>query len=124
MPDPWYWRVVYADGATLDEYDADAPDGRGWASAEAYGAMRQTRIAQVILIPQRDGLSTHVVTLSDASGDAPAVRFFRRRRVTVSMETGEPVGEAEPVTAIELLGIYMFLFADGSIVVSDDLNAV
>ena len=55
--------------------------------------------------------------------DAP-MRLFRRRRLTVSMETGETVGEADPVTAIEFGGVYTFLFADGSVVVSDDLNAV
>ena len=74
----------------------------------------------MLLIPQRDGLSTHVVTLAT---DTP-IRFFRRRRLTVSMETGETVGEADPVTAIEFGGVYTFLFADGSVVVSDDLNAV
>ena len=121
MPDPWVWRAVYADDSTLDEYDDDAPDGRGWQSAEAYGQARQTRIGQVVLIPQRDGLSTHVVTLK---GEQTVVRIFRRRLVTVSMETGETVGTADPITAIELSGVYTFLFADGSIVVSDDLNAV
>lgn len=119
--DPWVWRAVYADGSTLDEYDDDAPDGRGWAQAEAYGVARGTRIAQVLLIPQRDGLSTHVVTLTGATTQ---VRIFRRRMLTVSAETGETVGIAEPITAVELAGAYTFLFADGSIVVSDDLNAV
>ena len=118
--DPWLWRAIYADGSHLDEYDDDAPDGRGWQSAEAYGVTRATRLAQVLLIPQRDGLSTHVVTRTT---DAP-IRFFRRRRLTVSMETGETVGEADPITAIELSGVYTFLFTDGSVVVSDDLNAV
>ena len=118
--DPWHWRAVYADGSHLDEYDDDAPDGRGWQSAQAYGDARETRITQILLIPQRDGLSTHVVTLTT---DAP-MRLFRRRRLTVSMETGETVGEADPVTAIEFGGVYTFLFADGSVVVSDDLNAV
>lgn len=120
-PDPWHWRAIYADGSYLDEYDDDAPEGRGWHSAEAYGQARATRLTQVLLVPHRDGLSTHVVTLN---GDAPAVRIFRRRRLTVSMETGETVGEADPITGIELAGVYTFFFADGSIVVSDDLNAV
>lgn len=120
MPDPWRWHVLYADGSQLDEFDDDAPDGRGWAQAAAYGQARNTRITQVLLIPQRDGLSTHVVTLAT---EMP-VRIFRRRRLTVSAETGATVGEAEPVTAIELASVYTFLFADGSIVVSDDLNAV
>ena len=119
--DTWLWRAVYADGSYLDEYDDDAPDGRGWQSALAYGVARATRLAQVLLIPQRDGLRTHVVSVTT---DATSVRFFRRRRLTVSMETGETVGEADPITAIELAGVYTFLFADGSVVVADDLNAV
>ena len=118
--DTWLWRAVYADGSHLDEYDDDAPDGRGWQSAQAYGVARATRLAQVLLIPQRDGLSTHVVSVTT---DAP-IRFFRRRRLTVSMETGETVGEADPITAIAIAGVYTFFFADGSVVVSDDLNAV
>lgn len=121
MSDPWLWRAVYADGSTLDEYDDDAPDGRGWAQAQAYGTARRTRIAQVLLVPQRDGLSTHVVTLT---GDDATARVFRRRMLTVNAETGATVGTAEPITAIELRGVYIFLFADGSMVASNDLNAV
>lgn len=124
MPDPWLWRVEYADGSTLDEYDDDAPQGRGWDTAVAYGQARGTCIARVVLMPQRDELATHVVR---PTADA-TVRVFRRRLVTVSMETGAQVGQADPITGIACKvgghGVYTFLFADGSIVVSDDLNAV
>ena len=122
--DPWVWRVEDADGSTLDEYDADAPDGHGWADALALASETQTRITRVLLIPQRDALHTHVVTLTS---DTASVRIFRRRSVTVSGETGEQtIGpSSDPITVIALgEGCYTFLFADGSLVVSDDLNAV
>lgn len=121
--DPWLWRVEYADGSGLDEYDADAPEGRGWAQVERLAVARASRIARVILIPTREGLATHVIL--PTAGDTP-LRIFRRRRLTLDSGTGQEVSERpDPITAIEMGGgVFTFLFADGSVAVSDDLNAV
>ena len=120
LSDPWVWRVEWDDGSTLDEFDADAPDGRGWANVQAHDPART--LVRVLLIPTRDGLPTHVVTRK-RDGDASVV-IFRRRRLLVSAETGEQVGAHDPITIALCGGVYTFFFADGSVVVSDDLNAV
>lgn len=124
--DPWTWRAVFANGELLDEVDSDAPEGRGWAVAERCALLQGTRITQAILIPEREGLRTHVVR---AVGEASA-RVFRRRTLILSPTTGEEAApRPDPVTAIALSWpdghtLYSFFYTDGSVVVSDDLNAV
>lgn len=135
--DPWVWRALFADGSVLDEYADehadeyadDAPDGqngRGWAAVAAQAEAHATRLTSIVLLPTRRGLQTHVVSLSaNCSADGSGARIFRRRSLTVSPLTGEEVGaRPDPITAIEVNGVYTFLFSDGSVVVSDDLNAV
>lgn len=122
MSDPWVWRVEFDDGSTLDEYDADAPDGRGWANVQEYAREPVRTLVRALLIPTRDGLPTHVVTRK-RDGDASVV-ILRRRRVLVSAETGEQMGAHDPITIALCGGVYTFFFTDGSVVVSDDLNAV
>ena len=124
--DPWTWRAEFANGELLDEVDADAPEGRGWAVAERCAQQRGTRIVKAFLIPERAGLRTHVVCVA---GEASA-RVFRRRSLTLSPVTGEEVGpRPDPITALALKWpdgqtLYSFFFTDGSVVISDDLNAV
>ena len=126
IADPWTWRAEFSNGELLDEYDSDAPEGRGWAVAERLAAAHGTRVTRLILIPQRPGLHTHVVR---PTGDVTA-RVFRRRTLTVSPETGEEVSQRpDPITALALEWpdghmLYSFFFTDGSVVISDDLNAV
>lgn len=120
------WRAVFTDGATLDEYDADTPDGRGWASVVTQASERGARLAHVLLIPQRAHLASHVVTIR---ADTTA-RVFRRRQLTLDSGTGAEIGERpEAITCVGLAvaggaEMFTFLFADGSLVLSDDLNAV
>lgn len=122
--DPWVWRAEFADGTALDEYDAtDAPEGRGWADVQAHGGT----LARVVLVPQRPGLATHV----GLPAQGARVRVFRRRTVAVSPVTGEEVARPDPITVLALdwpgadgRTAYTFLFADGSVLVSDELNAV
>lgn len=126
MGDPWTWRVEFADGHALDEVDESAPDGRGWASVEAYIAEHETRIQRIVLIPQRPHLSTHAVVPVNGTH----VSIWRRRTLSVSPVTGQESGERpEPITFVAVKwpdgrAAYTFLFADGSVVVSDELNAV
>lgn len=135
--DPWVWRAVYADGATLDEVDDDAPDGRGWDAVMRYAEARGTRLASVVLLPTRAGLCTHVVTLApDGPNGNATLRIFRRRSLTLDSGSGAEVGERpDAITALALTfsgdtdrhtayTAYTFLFSDGSVVLSDDLNAV
>ena len=133
--DPWVWRAVFADGGMLDEYDANAETPHGWSEVAAVAAQRGTRLAHIALMPTRAGLAAHCLTLAQAggpsggpSGDVTA-RFFRRRRLTVSPLTGAEVGaRSDPITVLALEwpdhAAYTFFFSDGSVLVSDDLNAV
>lgn len=123
--DPWFWRAVFADGSMLDEYDADAPEGHGWAAVIVQAAERATHLTHVLLIPQRPHLASQVVIVSAET----TACVFRRRALTLDSGTGVEVGERpDAITCVALtrgdMTAYTFLFADGSVVISDDLNAV
>lgn len=120
--DGWTWRVHYSDGTTFDEYE---PDGTEHSFAE----VDNPRVAVVELLPQHDWLAEHVVKIDAAAGTRPI--FFRRRSRIVNLESGEDT--AGPV--IHCLGwqktvngrnvaSYLFLFADGSSLTTDDYQAV
>ena len=131
LTDPWLWRAVLSDGTVIDEVDDDAPDGRGFGVVKRLAAERNAPIRQLILIPTRGDLRTHVITATRGA----TLDIWRVRRVTVNIESGEQVGYAEPITRLELHWpdddgagghrvAYTFLLYDGSIVVSDDEDAV
>jgi hypothetical protein len=133
MPDPWLWRAVLSDGTVIDEVDGDAPDGRGFGVVKRLAAERNAPITQLILIPTQPFLRPHVMTATRGA----TLDIWRVRRVTVNIESGEQVGRAEPITRLELhmpeddadgagrhRVAYTFLLYDGSIVVSDDEDAV
>lgn len=133
--DPWTWCVGFADGSTLDEYDDDAPSGHGWSDVEQAAQQRGTVVAGVLLVPHWPALSTHVAALREperVTPGLPRLWVFRRRSLSVSMQTGQQMRGADPITIIALVPdagapdkvCYTFLFTDGSVSVSDDLNAV
>lgn len=127
--DPWVWRALCADGSALDEYDENAPSGRGWADVDAFVAQRASALVGILLLPTRPTLATHVVHVTPAA----RARIFRRRTLSVRLTPAPDESEApkpiDPITVIALDMLdgstaYTFLFSDGSIVVSTDLNAV
>lgn len=124
--DPWIWRAEFADGSQLDEVDADRPDGRSWADLQVTLAERDTTLARLVLIPQRPHLAAHAIFPCAGAQFVLA----RRRYIIVSPTTGEEVARREPITILMTTWLdvgktaYTFLFADSSVVVSDDLNAV
>lgn len=116
QPDHYTWLVEYADGTLLAEYDDERPDGRGWLEVE------QERVTTVFLLnPDPAVAVTHLVLVPQ---DAAPV-FLRRRLIQFS-----PEGEIARATVHCIgwhageAGVYLFVFADGSSLVSSDIQAI
>lgn len=120
--DAWTWRAIYPDGSFLDEYDEQGGH-HGFAEVDL------EHISIFVLLPTREGLPTHHVLIDAASGQRPI--FFRRRTLSVN-----PLTEAvEGSQTIHVLGwqrtiqgqniaSYSFIYEDGSVLLSDDYQAV
>lgn len=116
VKDAYRWHVIYTDETYIDEYD-HAP-GRGW------GDVGDKPVRSVWLMrhdPNRaDG--HHV----DVPGGAVPV-FFRRRSIEINLlkeqeqrrRTVHCIGWTRADTAV-----YLFVFEDGSTLLSDNLQAV
>jgi hypothetical protein len=108
--DMYTWNVTYEDGTRIDEYDADRPDGRGWAEVD------QARVRRVEIEAYNDLITSHVVHIPQ---NATPV-FFRRRFIELG-----PDGESRrTVHCIGFNFCYLFIFEDGSTLLSTDLQAV
>ncbi len=109
--DAYTWRVTYHDSSTLDEYDETRPDGRGFAEIDS---------AQVRMVELSD-----ILKIAVPDGAEPV--FFRRRRVVLNPEDDTVVNRS----VVHCIGwkkdddaCYLFVFADGSTLLSSDLQAV
>jgi len=114
--DAYVWRVLYEDDTSLSEFDEVNTIGRGFAEVD------QSRVKQVQLLDAPNGnvrRTAHVPT-----GAQPV--FFRRRRVSVNV-----VSEAsEQRPTVHCIGwkrgedaVYLFVFDDGTTLLSSDLQA-
>ena len=74
MIDLFTWQVGYADGSTVNEYDAERPDGRGFAEVALSHSYHIALLSE--------GLTIHSVRIPD--GATPI--FFRRRRIEFAGE--------------------------------------
>lgn len=99
------WQVTHEDGTTTSEYDR--PDGLGFAEVEK-------PVKAVSLVA--DGAVTHCVHVS--IGAEPV--FFRRRRIVLNAENEQH----STIHCIGWRGVYLFVFEDGHVLLSDDLQAV
>jgi hypothetical protein len=115
LTDAYTWQVRVGDTWTL-EYDDERPDGRGFA--EIQGTIRC-----IDLLPTTGHSIVHSVLIPE---DATPV-FFRRR----SIEIDPNDGGQEQSTAAHCIGwkrddqaVYMFVFEDGSTLLTNDLQAV
>jgi hypothetical protein len=118
----YIWEAVYGDGSeTLPEY---TPEGRHWFKDIDLG--RCTALVLRAMTPHGHDIS---VKIDHQSGQRPI--FFRRYPVEHNLGTSETIRHAP----IHVLGWqrtvhgtnvahYTFIFPDGSILLSDDLNAV
>lgn len=99
------WTATYNDGATVPEFDADRPDGRGFAEVDS------TQVAMLTLGPHRVAIPV----------DASPV-FFRRRKIEV---------DTQKLTTVRCIGwkretcaCYLFIFDDGRTLLTSDYQAV
>lgn len=114
MADNFSWRAHYNDGTVLDE------EGHGFADVD------QNKLTAFELIPNVPGRNGYVLKCT------PEIRpiFFRRRTLTVSMQSGKEIGRScihclgwqKTVKGVNVAS-YTFIFEDGSVVVTDDFNA-
>ncbi len=112
--DAYTWGAMYSDSTCIAEYDR--PEGRGFAEVD------QIRVKELLLLHLAGGTS-HSVHIPQ--GATPV--FFRRRSVTIS----PLAGESTPRPTTHCIGwkrgdeaIYLFVFDDGSTLLSNDLQAV
>ena len=115
--DLWLWRVYYRDGEILNEYDENG-NARGWASVDL-----ERGVDKIILVPSRDDLSMHALVVPPTA-KAPVV--FRRRTITIKTNPDDdtPIPDVPAITCAGWEGAYIFLFHDGSFVLSDNRDAV
>ena len=123
MKDAYTWRIMYRDETTLDEYDADYPSGRGFAEANT------AQVKALALLPT-GGLSPHSLLIPDGDLYPAKPVFFRRRRIEIDpiigtqhRNTTHCIGWTQWIdnTVIE---VYLFVFEDGSTLLTDNLQAV
>lgn len=113
IDEDWTWEAIY-DDASLCEYE---PDG----ISHGFSEVDTARLRQLILIPQKCE-NTHVLHITE--GLTPV--FFRRRSINLSSDnrgTTTCMGWTRQVGG-ELVESYTFFFSDGSVLLTDDRNAL
>lgn len=114
--DVYVWGVTYHDGTWMSEYER--PEGRGWAE------IGDKPVKEVWLsIPHPNIDYGHRVLIPQ--GATPV--FFRRRTLTINPNTSEQTQEP----TVHCIGwkhdnkaCYLFVFNDGSTLLTDNLQAV
>lgn len=118
--DPWYWEAIYDDGATLEELEDDG-------TLHGFREIDQERLVAFILRPLFPHLSQYAVQLNPGK----RLIFFRKRRKTLDMNSGEQrdeppyqcIGYQETVNGKNVKS-YVFVNIEGSSLLTDDHNAV
>ncbi len=112
--DAYTWQVTYEDTTSVPEFEGVGTFGRGWAEVD------QARVKRLTLVGQGREYSVHI-----RSGAIPV--FFRRRSLTVGIVDGGQV-ERKTIHCIgwkrEQDAVYLFVWDDGSTLLTDDLQAV
>jgi hypothetical protein len=120
MPNETFlWKAHYTDGTTLDELDDDGV-GRPFAAIDLL------RLAALELLPQQEHVRRHILRIDDGR---PI--FFRRRRIELDPVEGIEVGRST-VTCLGYqttirgrnMQLFLFLFGDGSTLLTDNREAV
>lgn len=113
--DAYHWWAVYTDDSCIGELDRD--EGRGFAEVD------QARVKTLVLLPCKGDGPSHGVDIPQ--GAIPV--FFRRR----SVEINPLAGENTPRPTTHCIGwkrgeqaVYLFVFDDGSTLLTSDLQAV
>ena len=114
--DVYRWLVAYKDGTYLGEYDH--PNGLGWAEIG-------DKPVKAVWLLRSDPNADYGHRVDLPRGATPV--FFRRRSIELRLDDEQQI--ARP--AIHCIGwkqgeqaIYLFVFEDGSTLLSTDLQAV
>jgi hypothetical protein len=114
MQDQYIWSVIYVDGTVMGEYGR--VEGRGFAEI----GDKHVKALDIEPLPQH--LHAHRILVPD--GAQPV--FFRRRTIALDGSANEQgrstvhcIGWKQEESAV-----YLFVFEDGSTLLSDDLQAV
>lgn len=118
MAEDYIWR------AHLDDHVLDELDDQG--VARPFAAIDLSRLKALEIFSQSDPARTYIVPIDGTMRPI----FFRRRRIETTMD-GTDVGRST-VTCVgwqktergRNIQSFLFLFADGSSVMTDDRNAV
>src|SRR5579859_774366 len=119
VSDSHIWSVTYDGGADFSEYDHDKSDtvGRGFAEVE------KDRVKVLTILPVAKDCMPHTVQIPD--GATPV--FFRRRSVAINL-TDERTSHQPTVHCIGWKrgdeAVYLFVFDDGSTLLTDNHQAV
>jgi hypothetical protein len=116
VKDAYTWGAIYTDGSSIGEYDD--PGGLGFAAVDS------TQVKRLgLLNASSPHLASHSVDIPP--GATPI--FFRRR----SIELGPIVGEEQGRSTVHCIGwkrgdeaVYLFVYDDGSTLLTNDLQAV
>lgn len=120
--DLYTWRVTYDDTTVFNEIDETGAE-HGFAEVDL------TRVHTVAWLPDHSGLQPIVVQIDPATGQRPIL--FRRRVLSINPGSGEELDRS----CVHVLGwqrtingrnvaSYTFILPDGSILLSDDYQAV
>ena len=123
--DIYTWEVTFADGSIMGEYDDTRQDGRGWAEIG-------DQTVKAIMLTPSDASWYEAHRVNIPLGGTPV--FFRRRRVEINPNTDEIQGsstvhcigwkrEENEGVPYKIAAMYLFIYADGSTLVTDDLQA-
>lgn len=116
--DTYTWHALYDNDEAISEYDR--PEGRGFAEVES------TRVKTLLLTPLQGALHRIDIPV----GAQPI--FFRRR----SIELAPLQGDVQSRSTVHCIGwknagllsvqqeVYLFVFDDGSTLLTNDLQAV
>ncbi len=127
IKDIYEWHVTYTDGSVISEYDRE--EGRGFAEV-GNKPVKAMVIKPLVLgkfpeLPVLEKLAEHCVLIPE--GATPV--FFRRRSLSVEVHMVDEQDHFR--STVHCIGwkregkaVYLFVFDDGSTLLTNDLQAV
>lgn len=117
--DAYMWCITYRDGTDAKEFDGPDTIGRGFAEVD------HAQVKGLHLLPLRAGsMRSHVVAIPE---DGTPL-FFRRRTLSLDPMSDE---DAKTQGTVHCIGwkrvdqaVYLFIWEDGSSLLTEDLQAV
>ncbi|HTJ49434.1 MAG TPA: hypothetical protein VL443_08290 [Cyclobacteriaceae bacterium] len=107
------WTIIYKNGNFFNEYDC--------AGKRKFSDIDIKDVKHLRLDPMEIGLQTHFVNIPE--GAEPI--FFRRTQIAFAPEKVENLLTAHCIGwKKENTAVYLFVFSDGSTILSDDLQTV